>query len=112
MIQVSNNTITMVRGDTARISVSITDAEGAEYIPVEGDTLRFAVKKKYTDETVVIEKQIDINALILQIDPADTKNLQMGETKGQYVYDVEITQADGTVDTFIRGKLILLEEVE
>ena len=111
MVEIKDTTITMVRGDTARISVSIKDAEGDPYIPAEGDSIRFAAKKKYTDTTVALYKDIDIGAMLLTIEPEDTKDLQMGSIKGRYVYDIELTQADGTVDTFIRGDLVLLEEV-
>lgn len=107
MVEIKGTAITMVRGDTAKISVTIDD-----YTIQPEDRIRFAVKKKYTDTDVLIEKVIDNTTGILQIDPEDTKPLGMGESKGKYVYDIEITQADGTVDTFIRGSLLLLEEVE
>lgn len=111
MVEIRGTTITMVRGDTARISVGIQDAEGQPYVPAEGDKIRFAAKKKYTDADVVIYKLIDTGAMLLVIEPDDTEGLMMGGTKGRYVYDIELTQADGTVDTFIRGDLVLLEEV-
>lgn len=99
----------MVRGDTAKITVTIDD-----YEIKPGDSIRFAVKKRYTDsdEDVLIEKFVDNTTGILQIDPEDTKPLSMGESKGKYVYDIELTKEDGTVDTFIRGTLVLLEEVK
>ncbi len=101
----------MVRGDTARIQLYISDPDGNEYVPEVGDVIRFATKKTYLDTTPAIVKDIDTGTLILEIAPIDTKDLQMGGTKGQYVYDIELTKADGTVDTFIRGDLMLLEEV-
>lgn len=111
MVVINGTTITMVRGDTARISVGIQDAEGEPYVPAEGDRIRFAAKKKYTDAEPVINKEVDTTAMLLVLDPEDTKDLQMGSMKGRYVYDIELTQADGTVDTFIRGDLVLLEEI-
>lgn len=112
MVEINGTTITMVRGDTAKISISIKDAEGNAYTPAEGDSIRFAAKHKYTDSTPVILKQIDTGTMVLTIDPEDTESLGMGSAQGRYVYDIEITQADGTVDTFIRGQLTLLEEVD
>ena len=112
MVVINGTTITMVRGDTARITISVNDADGQPYVPVEGDVIRFAAKKKYTDADVVIYKLIDTGAMLLVIEPDDTEGLMMGGTKGRYVYDIEITMADGTVDTFVRGDLVLLEEVE
>lgn len=112
MLNIEKDTITMVRGDTAKITLSIFLKDGSEYEVKSGDVIRFAAKKRYTDETPVIEKIVDNSTLLLQLDPEDTKPLGMGEKKGRYVYDIQITQEDGTVDTFIRGTLLLLEEVE
>ena len=112
MVTVKDNEITMIRGDTAKIQISITNADGEPYEPQEGDSIRFAAKRKYTDTNCAVEKAIPTDTLLLQLDPEDTKGLMQGETKGRYFYDIELTQADGTVDTFIRGVLILLEEVE
>lgn len=111
MVNIEGNRITMVRGDTAKITVDITDTDGTPYVPLAGDSIRFAVKRRYTDSQVLILKEIPNATLFFSIDPDDTKRLKMGE-QGKYVYDVEITRADGTVDTFIRGQLWLLEEVD
>jgi hypothetical protein len=44
----------------------------------------------------------------LVINPEDTKNLAFSS----YVYDIELTKEDGTVDTFIdRAKIKITEEV-
>lgn len=45
MIRIKNKLITMTRGDTLRAKINITDAKGDKYTPVEGDRIRFAVKK-------------------------------------------------------------------
>ena len=45
----------------------------------------------------VIVKTIPNDTQVLSLAPADTKDLGFG----LYDYDVEITLADGTVDTFI-----------
>lgn len=112
MVSISETNITMIRGDTAKIQVSIFDASGEIYEPQNGDSVRFAAKKKYTDSACVILKDIPIDTLLLQLDPDDTEPLGMGSSHGKYVYDIKLTKADGTVDTFIRGVLILLEEVD
>ena len=47
--------------------------------------------------------------MVLRINPADTKALGFGE----YTYDIEITFANGDVDTFIHeARFILAPEVE
>lgn len=105
MITIKKNKITMTRGDTLAAVVSLTNAEGETYTPEEGDSIRFALKHpamnaqrtEYTDAEPLITKAIPIDTLVLRLDPADTKQLGFGE----YVYDIQITLADGTVDTFI-----------
>lgn len=108
MLKINNKTITMTRGDTAKITVSITTSDGSPYIPQAGDSIRFAVKKRYTDEEVLINKDIPIDTLLLVIEPEDTKPLRFGS----YKYDIQITMADGTIDTFIdRADFVLTEEI-
>ena len=78
------------------------------YTPVNGDRVRFALKQNYSSSKVLIHKSIPIDTLVLHLVPSDTKKLAFGN----YVYDIEITFANGDVDTFIRGEFNLEEEVE
>lgn len=112
-VSIRKNTITMTRGDTLRVKVIINsnDEEGnvTEYIPAEGDKIRFALKEKYNDEYPLIIKDIPWDTMILHLLPEDTKKLKH---PSEYVYDIQITLTDGTVNTFIdRAKLRLTEEV-
>lgn len=105
----SNNTIRMTKGDTLRTKVLLTDLEGNEYVPEPGDRIRFAMKRAYSDEEVLVLKDIPIDNLILTLRPEDTKTL---DAPAPYVYDIEMTYANGDVDTFIaKAKLMLTEEV-
>ena len=109
MLDVNGTTISLTRGDTAQISVGMVDVNGDEYTPQEGDVVRFAVKHRYTDTHPVISKVVPNDTMMLVISPEDTKPLIFGE----YVYDMQITYADGQVDTFIdRASLVILEEVD
>ncbi len=108
--------ITLTRGDTLRVKVSII-LDGEEYSPQAGDVVRFALKHRtlnkdktdYSDTEPLILKTIPNDTLILTLDSADTKPLGFGT----YVYDVEITFNDGTVSTFItKSTFKLTEEVE
>ena len=78
------------------------------FVPTDG-TLRFAVKRKYTDDDdkVLIVKQVPLDTMLLELESADTKDLRFGE----YVYDIEYTDVNGRPDTFIRAKFLLAEEV-
>ena len=106
---VSGTTITLTRGDTFMAQISITDSSGNPYIPVEGDSIRFAMKATYADKEPLLIKEIPIDTLILKINPEDTKELKFGV----YIYDIQLTKATGEVDTFITtAKLKITEEVD
>ena len=99
--------ISLIRGDTLRMQIEIL-IDDEPYSPVFGDRVRFAMKQSYSSSKVLIHKNIPIDTLVLHLSPNDTKKLPFGS----YVYDIEITFANGDVDTFIRGELKLEEEVE
>lgn len=112
MVNVEGTTITITRGDSAIIVIQITNSDGSEYVPVEGDHVRFALKKKYSDPEPLLVKEIPISSMQLILMPEDTKNLDSGPSYGRYKYDIELTHANGMVDTFIpRADFIVLEEV-
>lgn len=115
MVSIDGTNITMTRGDTLVADVEMK-RDGETYLPEEGDVVLFAVKNttmvgggaNYKDETPILEKVIPNDTLQLVLNPEDTKPLKFGE----YVYDVSITFADGSVDTFITtASLTLTPEV-
>lgn len=110
MLSVNGTEIQMTRGDTARILLNLTTADGIAYTPTDGDSIRFAAKKKFKDGLdTLININIPTDTLLLEIEPSDTADLAFGN----YVYDIQFTGADGTVDTFIaEGKLVIRGEVE
>lgn len=111
-----NNNIILTRGDSFYADVTINKDDGTIYTPENGDTVRFAVKHnkfnplktEYTDPSPLIFKTIPIDTMQLSLEPSDTKAYGFGE----YAYDIEITFADGDVDTFIRGTFTLTPEVD
>ena len=110
MYTVKKTSITLTRGDTFKAQISITDKDGNPYEPQEGDSIRFAMKKSFSDPDteVLIVKNVPTDTMILTLDPDDTKNLPFGS----YVYDVQLTTAAGEIDTFItKASLTLTEEV-
>lgn len=110
MVEINGTTIKMTRGDTLLVQIEMEDSEGNAYTPQEGDEIRFAMKQKYTDEQTLIHKTIPTDTLTLKLDPEDTKSLT---APASYVYDIQLTTAEGIVDTFIaKAKLTLTEEVE
>lgn len=114
-VKVEDNRITMTRGDTLRVKIGII-VDGEEYFPEAGDVVRFAVKhpdmnpskSEYKDAEPLILKTIPNETQILELEPSDTKPYGFGK----YDYDIQITFADGTVNTFISDRLTLTKEVE
>lgn len=110
MQKVKNTTIYLTRGDTLKVQISLSDPDGNPYEPQEGDRIRFAVKKDYNDpeKMLLINKEVPLDTMILTLDPEDTKEMEFGD----YVYDLELTNSAGEVDTFIdRAMFTLTEEV-
>lgn len=95
--------IQLTRGDTARITVAVTIDEGQPYTLQEDDKLIFTVKKEYTDETALIEKEITGQNLF-HIKPEDTKGLNFG----RYKYDVQLKTADGDNYTVVADKVFTI----
>lgn len=105
---VSGTTITLTRGDSFIAEISITDQDNKPYIPVAGDSVRFAMKASYEDAEPLLVKNVPIDTMKLVLDPEDTKHISFGK----YVYDIELTKATGEVDTFITKAMFkIMEEV-
>jgi uncharacterized membrane protein YkoI len=95
---VSNGDIQLTRGDTARFTVAINN-NGQPYTVQEDDVITLTVKATYEDTKALIEKKITGDDLI-HIKPIDTKGLDFG----RYVYDVQLTTADGDNYTVVADK--------
>lgn len=121
MFSIDGQKIELTRGDTLILEVGIyieTEEGGKQqYTPVPGDTIRFALKRdkmnakrtEYSDPEPLIRKDIPVETMILRLDSQDTTPLPFGN----YVYDIQITFVDGTVDTFIANQpFILTPEVD
>lgn len=121
MLRIDDNmNIELTRGDSLTLTVEpkkkvapvppATEPTWEPYVPQEGDVIRFAVSKGYKGET-------DYELQFKETVPNDTLTFTAGPEKTaldyyEYNYDVEITFADGTVDTFIRGKFAITGEAD
>lgn len=100
--------ISMVRGDSEAIYVKCSEQ------PFEiGDIIEFTVRKKVDTEQLIhiivdeFEPE-DNNAAYIEIKPSDTSELKFGD----YVYDIQLTRANGWVTTVIpTAKFTLKTEV-
>ena len=100
MLEVSNKgEIKLTRGDTAYLKVYPKIKDGEPYTVKSDDVLTLTVKQDYADEEAMIEKVITGDTTF-HIKPEDTKGIAFGT----YVYDVQITMANGDNFTFIADK--------
>lgn len=105
---VEKNRIKMTRGDTVTFKVNANYlATGNPYIPEEGDTVRFTLKKYLSDRTALIVRDVPIDTMLLRINSSDTNSLPLG----RYYYDIQLIKPDGETDTFISEILFLTKEV-
>lgn len=96
MLSISGTTIRLTRGDTAYLSVEITNSDGSVYDMDPGDELALSVKKYYQDQTYVFQK-IAHGIPEFKILPEDTSGLDFGT----YKYDVQLNRANGDIYTVI-----------
>lgn len=119
MLKVDGTTIYLTQGDTLDITLDLTyelledaplDTPEEPYVPNEGDSIRFAIKSNYKDTNPIIVKDIPTDSMRLRLESSETKLLQA--RKKPYRYDIELTQSDGTVITFIdRAEFYSTDEV-
>ena len=102
----SDNTIIIPRGDTARRSIEITTQEGDLYAIQENDILTLRVKKNLADKEPCIFKEVKGSG-DFHIRPEDTENLHFGK----YIYSVRLLTADGERYTVIDKQTFEIAEV-
>lgn len=110
--KIDGSTIVLTRGDSLSAQLAIKEPDGKTWTPSEGDSVRFKVVKNYPtrhgDGHALIEKTFGAD-LMLVLDPQDTEPLRFGD----YHYDVQVSFADGRVDTIIdRATLRITQEVD
>lgn len=105
MFRVVNNNISIIRGDSATITLTVTDAQGEPYAILPTDSVTMMVRRNPTAEAVLTKT---FAGDTLTIAPADTSSL----TAGSYVYDVQLVHQDGWTDTVIPvHQFVILPEV-
>lgn len=90
-----DNNIELTRGDTAYIDLELTDGNGKEYVPEQGEELIFTVKSNPRFCEALLQKPLE--GLRLKLDSADTECLSFGN----YWYDIQLTMIDGGVHTVV-----------
>lgn len=120
-IDKQTNNIQLTRGDSMTLDVGLytlvppvppaTEPTREPYVVQPGDSIRFALSKGYVGEPgyeLYIEKAIPNDSLRFTVLAEESKRLDYRE----YNYDIEITHADETVDTFISAKIKITGEAK
>lgn len=106
MFTVTDNDISIVRGDTGVFKIAVTDSEGEAVTLEDDDVLTFSVRQTPEDEEMLLTKDFDGDTL--RIESADTEGMEFGK----YKYDVQLKRANGYVDTIIQPHTFkVLEEI-
>lgn len=104
-----DNTIHLTRGDTARFSLGqiVNTITNTNYTPTAEDTVTMTIKKTVMQADPFVQIIVP-GGEVLHIKPEDTKAMAFGK----YVYDIQLTTADGDVYTIIPPATFdLLKEV-
>ena len=100
--------ISMIRGDTEFIRVSVQKPSGEKVPLVDGDRIFFTIKVSSLEDGKLLQKIVkdfeDGDALI-RIDSEDTKHLDFG----QYFYDIQLSRPNGDVKTIVPPSKFTIE---
>lgn len=108
-MEVIGTDVSMMRGDSESMLVSMRKKKTKEKIPfIDGDTVYLTIRDQLTSKDEVYHKAItefdEGNAYFI-FDPSDTRDLRPKD----YIYDVQLTAADGTVTTIIKPSTFTIE---
>lgn len=110
MLKIEGNEIKVTRGDSLAIELTLKKGD-EEYIPEEGDKIRFAISDRYKGEAgykLHLTKEIPHDTMLIRLTPQETSDFRYKK----YNYDIEITYASGEVDTFISSHITFTGESE
>lgn len=106
-MKINGTNLTMIRGDTEAIKLTVKNNLG-EVIPLDlGDTVYFTVKTSPNLKTKIMQKVItefNEGLAVIPINPIDTKDLMVGT----YTYDIQLNRANGDVKTIIPPSLLTI----
>ena len=109
-MRIAGDTIFITRGDSGNFDVfARTAAAPQQIIPlVTGDTVYFTVKTSWRTSVNVLQKVVTSftpeGKAEIQLLPSDTKELEVAD----YAYDVQITWANGQVETIIEPAIFTI----
>lgn len=109
-MKVDGTNLSMIRGDTESITISITDENGLPIkLETDSDTVYLTIKLNTTVEEKVLQKIItnfDIDGFaVIEFSHDDTKDL----VYRSYKYDIQWVDTNGKVRTIIAPSLFVIE---
>lgn len=102
-MKIQGTNITMIRGDSESITVTCSPTSFSA-----GDTVYFTVRED-AEEPIVLQKvvtEFTDGQAVIGIQHADTEGMEFGD----YVYDIQVTWANGTVTTLVPASRFRLNE--
>lgn len=99
-MEVNGTNLEMIRGDSEQLTIYREDSAGTQVDFETGDTVYFTVKTSVNVTEKLLQKTITSftdGQAIVEIAPADTSSINYGT----YKYDVQVSEAGGTVKTII-----------
>jgi len=109
MLKISGNKISLTRGDSAYITLTINTNDGV-YTLNEGDEVRVQVRDVPNTGELIFEGNIEMinDEIVWHIYPAQTTDLEVAT----YYWDAQLQTANGDIFTFIPASAFkLLDEV-
>lgn len=109
MLKISGNKISLTRGDSAYITLTINTDNGV-YVLNDGDEVRVQVRDVPNTGDLIFEGNIEIinDEIVWHIYPAQTTDLDVAT----YYWDAQLQTANGDIFTFIPASAFkLLDEV-
>ena len=97
-----NNNITLTRGDTAVLELTVKD-DGATY-DYSDDLVQLTIKRNTVTEEVLIQKTFTGGTVV--INPEDTATLRYTDL----MYDVQLIKNDGGIYTVIPPRIFTIAE--
>ena len=106
-MKIQGTNISMTRGDSEAIKVTVKDTIENVVPLLTGDTIYFTVREYTLNTTKIIEKiitEFDDGEALITINPQDTNDLSFA----YYVYDIQLTRENGMVKTIIPPSQFLI----
>ncbi len=99
MLTINKTNIDLTRGDSAYITIEVTDAQGVPLELTSRDIIRVQVRYETDGGRVLFDGQIHRSdeGILWHIRPEDTDGVEPMD----YVWDAQVEFADGDIFTFI-----------